>query len=107
VVDLAKDYSMRRFQLSSVLFLVAIVALACALFIQQRRAALRERQLRAELAEMSARSDMLEIVRRPQASRRMNKVRRRRTATRASSPLGRRCLLPINGPRTWPCDGSV
>jgi hypothetical protein len=62
VVDLAKDYSMRRFQLSSVLFLVAIVALACALFIQQRRAALRERQLRAELAEMSARSDMLEIM---------------------------------------------
>jgi hypothetical protein len=54
---------MRRYRLSTLLFLIAIVALVCALVVQTRRAAVREETLRAELERMRITIKLRETMR--------------------------------------------
>jgi hypothetical protein len=53
---------MRRFRLSSLLFLIAIAGLLCALFIQQRRAAEREQQLMEEIRRLRYQQIYLRLI---------------------------------------------
>jgi hypothetical protein len=74
----------RRFRLSTLMLLIVIAGLTCALWIQQRRGLVREQQFQLERAQLQM--QLIRVDTEREYSRRMLESRKRQAAARESAP---------------------